>query len=707
MKNFLKRLGTLGLAGIIALSAFAPVASAQTVVNGLWKRTGPALLPTQSSYTIGSTSTRILKGWFTDLDVSGTFTFGGALSGSLDLDGNPLILDADGDSSLTADTDDQLDLALGGTDVITATGSAWQYLNGQSFTGLASSYACGRNNDATNRYQCNVPTGAIFEWSVNDSLAAFLSSTGFAVNNIGNTSSYNNSEIALGSTGAIVRRNVADSNPALTSTLTNAGSTGPIFRGVNSSGTAFEFGPAGALVFSQDSTLVSTNHELRRTSAGLFMQAPSGKQVGMLSGTAGFTVTNAIYTSVPLSNSASTNNATITMATTGTQVARNVADSNPALKVTQTNASSTGNIFTGTNSGGDVFAVNVSGNAQFLSNSSVDSTKNEIARISGSTNYNAPSGGSHLFGVNGGTTFTVSDGGLAYTATANEYFNITASNHSATDGIVYVALGANAEGVRGFSVENTLNGDYTDVRNYDGYLVGPSAGLTGQAAVYWGEIENNANDVSGSIYSVFRAVDVTDNGGSGATAVVHGGDSYDFFAVVGSGSIFAIDNATFGITAQNNGDSDRNGYDMPFVAESGTDSGATQRNGGSFTFKPGDQVNGGDVGTFKIVEAGAGSAYLQFSHDGTDAQYNTSTGIHTFNQIVRAKAGVRTRVSTADVSNPPTDAELDSAFGDPTTLGSGWCGVVDDNDAGTTFYHVCTTGNAGEWFTSAAYSLAL
>ena len=38
--------------------------------------------------------------------------------GSYDINGLPLIMDLDGDSSLTADTDDRLDIALGGSDVL-------------------------------------------------------------------------------------------------------------------------------------------------------------------------------------------------------------------------------------------------------------------------------------------------------------------------------------------------------------------------------------------------------------------------------------------------------------------------------------------------------------------------------------------------------------------------------------------------------------
>lgn len=46
--------------------------------------------------------------------------------------------------------------------------------------------------------------------------------------------------------------------------------------------------------------------------------------------------------------------------------------------------------------------------------------------------------------------------------------------------------------------------------------------------------------------------------------------------------------------------------------------------------------------------------------------------------------------STANVSSPPTAAELTGAFGDPDDLGDGFVGVVDDNAGGTAIY-VCYT----------------
>lgn len=60
--------------------------------------------------------------------------------------------------------------------------------------------------------------------------------------------------------------------------------------------------------------------------------------------------------------------------------------------------------------------------------------------------------------------------------------------------------------------------------------------------------------------------------------------------------------------------------------------------------------------------------------------------------------GVQTKYSTNNVADPPTDAELDTAFGDPTVVGSGFVGILDDNDLGTDCYICWTTGTAGEWF---------
>jgi len=55
-------------------------------------------------------------------------------------------------------------------------------------------------------------------------------------------------------------------------------------------------------------------------------------------------------------------------------------------------------------------------------------------------------------------------------------------------------------------------------------------------------------------------------------------------------------------------------------------------------------------------------------------------------------------VDTTNVSNPPTDAELDSAFGAPATLETGFTAYINDNGAGNDFYQVTADGT--NWWIS-------
>jgi len=62
-------------------------------------------------------------------------------------------------------------------------------------------------------------------------------------------------------------------------------------------------------------------------------------------------------------------------------------------------------------------------------------------------------------------------------------------------------------------------------------------------------------------------------------------------------------------------------------------------------------------------------------------------------RYLQLKDPARTIISTANVSNPPTDAELDSAFDTPANLPTGFIGLVDDNGAGTTLWVVVADGS--------------
>lgn len=57
------------------------------------------------------------------------------------------------------------------------------------------------------------------------------------------------------------------------------------------------------------------------------------------------------------------------------------------------------------------------------------------------------------------------------------------------------------------------------------------------------------------------------------------------------------------------------------------------------------------------------------------------------------------QVDTTNVSNPPTDAELDAAFGTPATVGAGFTAYIDDNNADTNFYQVVSNGTSWWVFT--------
>ena len=59
-------------------------------------------------------------------------------------------------------------------------------------------------------------------------------------------------------------------------------------------------------------------------------------------------------------------------------------------------------------------------------------------------------------------------------------------------------------------------------------------------------------------------------------------------------------------------------------------------------------------------------------------------------QLEMAEMPSGVQLSTANVSATPTNAELDSAFGQPATLGRRFIGIVDDAGGGTTYW-LCMT----------------
>lgn len=87
----------------------------------------------------------------------------------------------------------------------------------------------------------------------------------------------------------------------------------------------------------------------------------------------------------------------------------------------------------------------------------------------------------------------------------------------------------------------------------------------------------------------------------------------------------------------------------------------------------------------------SGATITEFSTDDTLAG-DSDTVVPT-EQAVKAYVDNKLiPVDTSDVTNPPTDAELDSAFGTPATVGAGFMRFLDDNGAGSNFYMVASDG---------------
>jgi hypothetical protein len=58
--------------------------------------------------------------------------------------------------------------------------------------------------------------------------------------------------------------------------------------------------------------------------------------------------------------------------------------------------------------------------------------------------------------------------------------------------------------------------------------------------------------------------------------------------------------------------------------------------------------------------------------------------------------GGRVDIDTSDVSNPPTDAQLDAIFGSPAQVGNGFMRIIDDAGAGSNEYIIWSDGS--NWF---------
>jgi hypothetical protein len=72
-------------------------------------------------------------------------------------------------------------------------------------------------------------------------------------------------------------------------------------------------------------------------------------------------------------------------------------------------------------------------------------------------------------------------------------------------------------------------------------------------------------------------------------------------------------------------------------------------------------------------------------------------------------SSIQIKRETSDISNPPTNAEITSAFGTPAAAGEGFIALMDDNDAATNIYIVASTGTTEDrwWYAALTQSSAI
>jgi hypothetical protein len=122
--------GTLTWTGTASFSEMTLTDATITDLTATNLTATTSILTTNTVTTETVTSLTATTANVTTLDVAGNVTVDGTttVSDTFDLNGQKLDLDADADTSVTADTDDQIDWEIGGQDMISFTQAASYYL---------------------------------------------------------------------------------------------------------------------------------------------------------------------------------------------------------------------------------------------------------------------------------------------------------------------------------------------------------------------------------------------------------------------------------------------------------------------------------------------------------------------------------------------------------------------------------------------------
>lgn len=111
-------------------------------------------------------------------------------------------------------------------------------------------------------------------------------------------------------------------------------------------------------------------------------------------------------------------------------------------------------------------------------------------------------------------------------------------------------------------------------------------------------------------------------------------------------------------------------------------------------FELGSRASG--TGTVRPLQIYTGSNSDQILLS-TDGNVSMSGKLSVTNELSTSKQ-ITWVVDEINVSNPPTDAQLDTAYGSPATVGDGWTTYINDNGDGNDFYQVASDGT--NWWIS-------
>jgi hypothetical protein len=124
------------------------------------------------------------------------------------------------------------------------------------------------------------------------------------------------------------------------------------------------------------------------------------------------------------------------------------------------------------------------------------------------------------------------------------------------------------------------------------------------------------------------------------------------------------------------------------------------RNGGQILI--GGTASGNDLTLQSTSDGTKGSIFLGVAGTSVYDEVNDFLGIGVSDPDTEIETAgeIKQRIVSSNVSNPPTDAELDALFTSPATKGDGWTVYIDDSDSDN-FYQIVASGTLWFIFTAA------